>query len=1185
MTVARPRAACALLLCASLMPAGAHGDVVELRGGATAVEGDVLSASPGGVTVRSRKGGLEQTRTVPWADVRDVRGDGLPAELGRWLPAGESLWRARSRAVRGDWTFALAEFERAFTAWSGAAACRDAVVASAGLAEARVRSGDLAGAIVPAFEAIRLSRAASVAVSPTPPADASGAADALRELDVSALDQRVPVPPFVAPFVLGPAEAAAACEGLRGIGFDADPALARVVVAWCAAAGVPGGPATDPPDPRVAKADAAARSATSALEALASMRSTDPDRRGMAVAAVVRARAAMPAWFDAWSRAAIGLALAADPDDAVRARGCALLASVVAVDAVAQPALADFARSALDAAVAGRGPRSDRSMAAALDAHASRPATAVPRDAADRTATILERVGDRQVLVAHLEAQVDQELPGEARQAAVARLARTLASLLEREQDPERRASVAERASALLRSEDADGSGSVALRMSLLRARHRAAQRVAEDRRAGRVPDAGAESARKEFAELVREFTSLASIATRARRRSEGDAARAAGLSAEQAAAEGAMAEEAVRNSQYFRAWAAYYEAWLARDLGREQWRQGAQSSMDWFAALIEPGRPSIDPKEVSVDLRGNEGFASSILGMALSSSLVASAATSDAWFALLDDPRTHASVRLKLPAWRLAADLDRGDAASALRILRAEGDGPQGIPMSLIAAARAVRMPPGDESAALLTESVGRLASAGRLGDLAAIGDAGAGASGPGASLFAAVRSASEGTRLKAEGRQSEALASWSRAVDQLSGALEPGAPDSVAAGARALRGHVLRGAGRPADAADAFLASAGSLAGERAGDARWMAVVCLDEAARGGDRGAIERADRAVDAIVAELPTTSAAVRARAWRVTRGAQPSAADIDALLGGSVPPELAPAARRAAIEGLYRRFRGTSGDARRAAARRALVAGDDEPPGAGDAGTVALRQRVEMALAVDDRVRAAEAIEALGARIEPDGPLREELAARRCQVAALEGRLEAAQGFAAEVPAGSPWARVASGALVMAVTRDPTSSPEARATVLAGAVRGTLPPPVLETALWLRAESELARRGQPGVDRTGALAAADAARAAFPADAGLLLAEADFRLATGDPGGSASSVDRVLATQPVGSAAWFDAKAMQVEAASRSDPSRARALLEQVRALTGGLGSGPAAERLLRLDASLPGRASPGGGR
>jgi hypothetical protein len=39
---------------------------------------------------------------------------------------------------------------------------------------------------------------------------------------------------------------------------------------------------------------------------------------------------------------------------------------------------------------------------------------------------------------------------------------------------------------------------------------------------------------------------------------------------------------------------------------------------MRWFAQLIEPGKAAIDPSDVSVDLRGSEGFASAILGSGL---------------------------------------------------------------------------------------------------------------------------------------------------------------------------------------------------------------------------------------------------------------------------------------------------------------------------------------------------------------------------------------------------------------------------------------------------------------------------------------------------------------------------------------------------------------------------------------
>ncbi len=1159
----------------AMRPVAARADVVELRGGAPAIEGDVAAVSGAGAVVRTRKGGFDQERTVPWSEVRGIRGEGLPADAARWLDAGDSLWRARTRAERGDWRLALPEFAKAFDAWRGAPPSRDAIAAAAGLAEARWRAGDVAGAVVPCFDAIRMARAAGAAG-----AAAGAVSDSARALDARIVDPRAPVPPFVPPFAVAPAEVSAVAQGLRSLDLGSDPALARVVDSWCAAAGAPS--STKDARPGL-KLDAPAKAAVAALDALAALRAAEADRRASAVAALSRARPAMPSWFEPWSRAAIGLALASDQLDGVRARGGALLASVLAVDAVAQPVLAAFVRPAFESARAGATPRATASMSGALAAQGAVSSITVPRELADRTTEFIERQGDRAMLVAHLEAQVEQELPGDGRQAAVARLARTLSALLEREQDASRREEIAARAKALLSAEDAKDAGAVALRLSLLRARHRAAQRVAEDRRAGRVADDAAEAARAEFAALVQEFAALASAASRARERADLDATRAVGLSAEQVAAESAAAEDAVRSAQYFRAWAAYYAAWLARDLGRDGWRDTANSAVEWFAALIEPGRPTVDPAEVSVDLRGNEGFASAILGMGLSSGLVTSAATSDAWFALLDEPRTHASVRLKLPAWRLAALLDRGDAAGALSALRAGADGPQGIPMALIAAARAVRMEPTSDAAALLTESVGRLASAGRLGDLAAIGDAGRGVAGPGASLFAAVRAATLATRLQSDGKDAEARAAWERAVDSIAGAVSDDAPAPVASGARALQGHLLRGAGRPSEAADAFLAASKSLAGERAADARWMAVICLDEAARAGVRDAAARAERAVDAIVADLPATHAAVRARAWRVTRGAAPSNADIDALLGGSVPPALAPAARRAAIEGLYRRFRASSGDERASAARRALRAGDDEPAGAGDAGTVDLRRRAEMALAIEDRVRAAEAVDALGARVDGDGPLRDELAARRCQVAALEGRLDAAQGFAAEVARDTPWARIAGSALLAAVLRDPSASPEMRASAVVAAVRGQSPPPVAETVLWLRAESELARRGQPGIDRAGARAAADAARASTGGDPLLMLADADFLQATGDPSGSAAVIDRVLASSAVGSETWFEAKAMQIEAVARAEPVRARAMLEQVRALAGGFGSGAAAARLGELERALR-VAAPGGG-
>ncbi|MFO0783984.1 MAG: hypothetical protein U0636_09910 [Phycisphaerales bacterium] len=143
----------------------------------------------------------------------------------------------------------------------------------------------------------------------------------------------------------------------------------------------------------------------------------------------------------------------------------------------------------------------------------------------------------------------------------------------------------------------------------------------------------------------------------------------------------------------------------------------------------------------------------------------------------------------------------------------------------------------------------------------------------------------------------------------------------------------------------------------------------------------------------------------------------PAQADIEALLSAEVPTELAPAARKAALEGLYRRFRTLAGADRAAAARRALGLGDAEPPGAGDDGTAELRRRVEMAVGVDDATRAAESLAALEARAEQRPALAQqlaqELAARRVQVAALTGKVAQAMDAARATDPATPWSRVA----------------------------------------------------------------------------------------------------------------------------------------------------------------------------
>ncbi|MFO0783983.1 MAG: hypothetical protein U0636_09905 [Phycisphaerales bacterium] len=362
-----------------------------------------------------------------------------------------------------------------------------------------------------------------------------------------------------------------------------------------------------------------------------------------------------------------------------------------AEDAATQPCLAAAARqrAALTLEALGDAPGAQRvRRAGQLSA-----APASGGDVADPVAARLEALGLQDILTTHLEQQLEAALTDEERAALVGRLALLLAARLENEPDAARRDAIMARS---LRIVDKFDNGSEPLRLALLRSQHRAAQRVAEDRRAGRADDARTEAALAQFRQLGKSLQALVVRTLRARDQTERQISTASGLQAELLAERSAQQEQVARSADFFTAWALYYQAWLGRELGQEGWRDRASEALAMFSKLIEPGKAAVDPSEVSLDLRRNEGFASAVLGSALTASLTQSAATADAWMALLDAPSTHESVRTKLPAWRMASYLDRGDFRRALQLLTQEGDGPQGVPMALIAAARAARAPPG---------------------------------------------------------------------------------------------------------------------------------------------------------------------------------------------------------------------------------------------------------------------------------------------------------------------------------------------------------------------------------------------------------------------------------------------------------------------------------------------------------
>jgi hypothetical protein len=140
--------------------AGARGDVVERRGTAPPVLGQVVGVDDAGVSVR-QDGRLE---LVPWDRVRAVAAARPDPTIDRRLAVATELWRGRSRVERGDTALAEPLFERLFEQYRGQTH-ETALVVAEGLLRCRIARGANALAVVPALETARLRRAGVTTIS------------------------------------------------------------------------------------------------------------------------------------------------------------------------------------------------------------------------------------------------------------------------------------------------------------------------------------------------------------------------------------------------------------------------------------------------------------------------------------------------------------------------------------------------------------------------------------------------------------------------------------------------------------------------------------------------------------------------------------------------------------------------------------------------------------------------------------------------------------------------------------------------------------------------------------------------------------------------------------------------------------------------------------------------------------
>ena len=325
------------------MTVAAAADVVERRGSAPVIEGEITAIDDAGVTVRSPLGAVH---FVAWDRVRRVETDLEGSALARHMETAVDLWRARSRVERNDTTLAEPLLERLFERYRGQTHETTLVVAE-GLLRCRVARADHVLAVVPALEVARLRRAG---VTTEVYANLPPVFDADYALCTVLAPAWLP-----SPLLDSLAHELQAYGGGAETHQDMDEvvsALARLYrQAVLQALGRPGqdpAPETLPEHPGV-----------ELLEALNACDDADPNRRRPARAHLARMIPTLPGWAEAWARFHVGRSLVAEEGIARKQEGAVSLVHVPARFGRSQTFLAGLALAYASRALAETGASGD----------------------------------------------------------------------------------------------------------------------------------------------------------------------------------------------------------------------------------------------------------------------------------------------------------------------------------------------------------------------------------------------------------------------------------------------------------------------------------------------------------------------------------------------------------------------------------------------------------------------------------------------------------------------------------------------------------------------------------------------------------------------------------------------------------------------------------------------------------
>lgn len=537
---------------------------------------------------------------------------------------------------------------------------------------------------------------------------------------------------------------------------------------------------------------------------------------------------------------------------------------------------------------------------------------------ADDVAAYLEQLGLKELLAVHLEKQLE-DAPADQRTEIVVRLAALYAELLESTKDEARRVELEQRGRRLLTT--APASSVDDLRLALLRASYRSAERIAEQHRLRLSTPADVDAARKTLSEIIGDLGSLRQQLREKAELTERRLSRSIGAEAISLS----QAIERLRSlhaqTTFLQAWSIYYQSWLAGT------GETARVAEPLFAELMGTESTTPLPDDISVDLRANESVARSILGMGLCKSLTSSAATALAWIELLDDPNAFEPLRTQAPVWKISVYLENADFAQVRALLderRASGEQVP-LPWLRLVVVNALEAAERNRVAAELARAIVLdLAERGELDQILDLaeryGVAALGETGFALQYVRGVLAYQAARRAHASEEPSLdpiVRAKYEQAQTLLTQALaerDVGQHEVAASSCRRFVAWCEYFRGNFLAAQAAFDALGDSLDPEAAADARWMAIVCLDRlVSAGGSPELRESLSTAVDRFLALHPANEHAAELVLKRTLSAQEVSMKAVNDLL--AIPPgsSVYASAQSRAADLLYRLFREATG--------------------------------------------------------------------------------------------------------------------------------------------------------------------------------------------------------------------------------------------------------------------------------